>query len=58
MERTDEKKKVVIERGPSSKPYAKIILPEKRNRSEDRRNLNTYIADDRRSGIEDRRKRQ
>jgi hypothetical protein len=53
-----EKRKVVIKRGPSNNPYAKIILPEKRTGPKERRKLYTYIADDRRSGIEDRRNMQ
>jgi len=56
MEHTEEKRQVVIERGPPSEPYAKIILPEKRRASQDRRKIKTFIADDRRSGIADRRK--
>lgn len=56
MERTEEKRQIVIERGPPSEPYAKIILPEKRKGPKDRRKTNTFIADDRRSGISDRRK--
>jgi len=56
MKRTEEKRRIVIERGPPSDPYAKIILPEKRMGSKDRRKTKTFIADDRRSGIADRRK--
>lgn len=56
MKPTEEKRQVVIERGPPSMPYAKIILPEKRRGSKDRRKTKTFIADDRRSGIADRRK--
>jgi hypothetical protein len=56
MERTKGKRQVVIERGPPSEPYAKIILPEKREGSKDRRKTNTFIADDRRSGVADRRR--
>ena len=58
MERTDAKRQAIIERGPSSNPYAKIIIPEKRKGSKDRRKINTFIADDRRSGIAERRKLQ
>jgi hypothetical protein len=56
MERTDAKRQAIIERGPSSNPYAKIIIPEKRKGRKDRRKINTFIADDRRSGIAERRK--
>jgi hypothetical protein len=56
MESSKQKKQVVIKKGPSGKPYAKIILPERRKRPKDRRKINTFIADDRRSGIADRRK--
>ena len=56
MARRNEKKKVVIERGPASKPYAKIIITEKRKGSKERRKTNTFIENDRRSGVADRRK--
>ena len=49
-------KESIIKIGPSDKPYAKIIFTEKRFGLNDRRILHTYIADDRRSGIADRRK--
>ena len=58
MERRNEKKKVVIERGPASEPYAKIIITEKRKGSKERRKTNTFIENDRRSGIADRRKQR
>jgi len=58
MKETEKRRQVVIEIGPSYSPYAKIILPEKRNGSKDRRKLHTYIAVDRRSGIANRRKLQ
>jgi hypothetical protein len=48
---------IVIKIGPPDKPFAKIILPDKRFGQNDRRQLHTYIAEDRRSGIVDRRKR-
>ena len=57
MEQKDENRQVILERGPSSKPHAKIIISEKRKALKDRRKINTYIADDRRSGIADRQKR-
>ena len=44
--------------GPANNPYAKVYIPEKRLNKEDRRKIPTYIADDRRSGIADRRKRK
>jgi len=44
LERTDEK-------APAK------LRPERRKASKDRRQLHTYIAEDRRSGIADRRKR-
>ena len=47
--RTDDK--VVF----SKKPYAKIIVPEKRKQPNDRRKSNTYVAADRRKGFADRR---
>ena len=58
MEEIEKGRRVVIGIGPSNRPYAKIILPEKRIGSEDRRTLHTFIADDRRSGIANRRKLQ
>ena len=56
MEGSDEKRQVVITRGPASEPFAKIIIAEKRKGSKDRRKINTFIANDRRNGIADRRK--
>ena len=58
MERKDGNRQVIIKRGPSSKPYAKIMISEKRKATLDRRKINTFIADDRRSGIADRRKKK
>ena len=58
MKEIEKRRQVVIEIGPSNSPYAKIILPEKRNGPKDRRKLHTYIAVDRRSGIANRRKLQ
>ena len=58
MKRKDEKQKVIITRGPSSKPHAKIIISERRKASKDRRKINTYIENDRRSGMADRRKKK
>lgn len=56
MKGSDEKRKVIITRGPVSEPYAKIIITEKRKATKDRRKTNTFIADDRRKGIAERRK--
>lgn len=56
MKENKKEKQVVIEVGPSNNPYAKIILPQKRTGPKDRRELNTFIADDRRIGIATRRK--
>jgi hypothetical protein len=41
---------------PPDEPSAGIIVLEKRKRRKDRRRLQTYIADDLRNGIADRRK--
>ena len=51
-----KRKESTIKIGPSDKPYAKLIFTEKLSGINDRRKLHTYIADDRRSGIADRRK--
>ena len=48
--------KVVIKVGPQDNPYAKIVRTERRISLKDRRILNTYIANDKRNGIADRRK--
>jgi hypothetical protein len=56
MDEIRKRKKVVLEVGPPDKPYAKIIISDKRFGQTDRRNLHTYVAKDRRSGIADRRK--
>ncbi len=48
-------KKVVVTIGPSDSPYAKVLLPEKRTGEKDRRKLGTFVAQDRRSGVADRR---
>jgi hypothetical protein len=57
MDDTGERKKVVVKIGPPDKPYGKLIVTEKRTKTRDRRKVHTYIAEDRRSGIADRRKR-
>ena len=57
MKESEKKKETVIEIIPPDRPYAKIILRERRTDQKDRRKIHTYISDDRRSGIADRRKR-
>jgi hypothetical protein len=56
MENIAAKREIIIESGPIGRPYAKIILQERRNRPTDRRTLHTFIANDQRCGIADRRK--
>ena len=56
MENIAAKREIVIESGPIGRPYAKIILQERRNSPTDRRTLHTFIANDQRSGIADRRR--
>ena len=56
MSTSENPKQVIVKVGPPDNPYAKIIVPEKRKRLEDRRKLHTYIADDSRNGLADRRK--
>ena len=58
MEKSRNSKQVIVEVGPSNKPYAKIIVPEKRKKLKDRRKLHTYIANDLRKGSADRRRCQ
>jgi hypothetical protein len=48
-------KGVVITIGPPDKPYAEILLPDKRIGENDRRMSPTLVAQDRRSGVADRR---
>ena len=48
-------KRVVVTIGPSDKPYAKVFLADERKGQKDRRVLRTYMVNDRRSGIVDRR---
>lgn len=55
MDKVKKPEKVVIVVGPLNNPYGKIIQSERRFRTEDRRRLYTYIADDRREGFADRR---
>jgi hypothetical protein len=56
MGNSENPKQVIVKIGPPNHPYAKIIVPEKRKRLKDRRKLHTYIADDLRNGLADRRK--
>jgi len=56
MERTSNSEKAVIKVGSSGNPYAKIMRTERRLGIRDRRRLNTYLANDRRGGLPDRRK--
>jgi hypothetical protein len=56
MKESEQKKEAVLEIGPPDRPYAKIIIRERRTDQKDRRKIHTYISDDRRSGIADRRK--
>jgi hypothetical protein len=55
MGNSENPKQVIVKVGPPNNPYAKIIVPEKRKRLEDRRKLHTYIANDLRNGLADRR---
>jgi len=56
MSDTKKRDESILKIGPPDKPYAKLIFTEKRFGLNDRRKLHTYISDDRRSGIADRRK--
>ena len=57
MKKSERKLHTVLKIAPSDRPYAKIFLEEKRNGEKDRRKVHTYILNDRRSGIADKRKR-
>jgi hypothetical protein len=48
-------KRVVITIGPPDNPYAEILLPDKRIGENDRRIAPTLVAQERRSGVADRR---
>ena len=54
--KSDTIRLVLIDLESSQKELAKLFLRERRQELKDRRKLNTYIADDRRDGIIDRRK--
>jgi hypothetical protein len=56
MSDTKKGEESILNIGTPNKPNAKLIFTEKRFGQKDRRKLYTYIADDRRSGIADRRK--
>jgi hypothetical protein len=56
MSKSKKRNETTLKIGPPDKPYAKLIVKERRVRLNDRRKLHTYIADDKRSGIADRRK--
>jgi hypothetical protein len=57
MDDKEGKREISYERGPSANPYAKITLQDRRKAVKQRRRLYTFIANDRRSGKADRRKR-
>jgi hypothetical protein len=57
MSDTIKRQELIRKIGPPDKPYAKLIYTERRMALFDRRKLYTYIADDRRIGIADRRKK-
>ena len=56
MNEFDDIKPVILHLDPTKEELARTILRERRLGSKDRRKIPTYIADDRRSGIADRRK--
>ena len=58
MSQAETEPQEIIAETPPPKPRAAKIRLEKRKRQKDRRKTNTYIADDQRSGIADRRKRR
>ena len=58
MKNNDDIKPVILHIEPSEEELARLPLRERRQGREERRRLPTYIADDRRSGIADRRKSQ
>lgn len=58
MENKAKKPEITITRGEPDKPYAKIILQDRRFSLKDRRMLPTYLANDRRAGVADRRKKR
>jgi len=58
MSQAEKKKQEIRGKKPSSKPNAAKIRLEKRKLQKDRRQVNTYLSDDQRSGIADRRKKR
>ena len=58
MSEAEKKGQEIIEKNPSAKSKAGKIRLEKRKMQKDRRETNTYLSDDRRSGIADRRKKR
>ncbi len=58
MSQAEEEKHEIIEKKSPSKPKPAKIRLEKRKMQKDRRETNTYLSDDRRSGIADRRKKR
>ena len=58
MSQAEKKVQEIIEKKSPSKPNAAKIRLEKRKQQKDRRKMNTYISDDRRSGIADRRRQR
>jgi hypothetical protein len=58
MKNSDEIRPVVLHLEPTDEELARLHLRERRQGLEERRKVPTYIADDRRSGIADRRKPQ
>jgi hypothetical protein len=58
MSQAEKKGQEIIEDKPSAKSKAGKIRLEKRKKQKDRRETNTYLSDDRRSGIADRRKKR
>ena len=58
MKAATENKQIIIKVGPPDKPYARIFTPDRRTELKDRREAHTFISNDRRSGLADRRKRQ
>ena len=55
MSQAEKKVDEIIEKKPLPKPRTAKMRLEKRKQQKDRRKLNTYLSDDQRSGIADRR---
>jgi hypothetical protein len=56
MKNDDEIRPVILNLEPTEEELSKVNLRERRNGLQDRRMIPTYIANDRRCGIADRRK--